>query len=66
MSITTFTQDTSNAQWEVGVANAPGTAAAAVTVIIDWAKVSPQEKTLAVAALNQIQNALVVYDAPAS
>lgn len=66
MSITTFTQDTSGAQWEVGVVNAPGTEASAVTVIIDWSKVSPKEKTLAIAALNQIQNALVVYDAPAS
>ncbi len=66
MSITTFTQDTSNAQWEIGVANTASTASAAVTVIIDWAKVSPQQKSLAVAALEQIVNALVVYNAPAS
>ena len=66
MSITTFTQNTSEAQWQVAAVNAGGTAGAAVTVVIDWSKVSPMEKSLAVAALQQIKNALVVYDAPAS
>lgn len=66
MSTSTFAQNTSQRQDQVVITNAATTQAYAVTVLIDWSKVNPKQKSLAIAALQQIENAITVYNAPAS
>lgn len=66
MSTTTFGQNTSQRQDQIVITNAQTVQPYAVTVLIDWSKVNPKTKSLAIAALEQIEHALTVYPAPAS